>query len=155
MSSRGEYGRRFSGGRGAHPRHHTNFRTENEEKKRTQTSGLRRRACVRSIWEAVEESVALPKAEIATSGSYQMPQRDTTMPSLYLKPAPSWRDVQGKASLSAIPKIVGPPHAVDKIAGWIFIPRRRSRRQDHLQTRDGLTSENGHQEGEEGNPILV
>ena len=110
--------------------HHTNF--EAKLKKRTQTSGCAQGTAFGDLLEAVE-SVALPKAELRTSWLYQMTHAINTMPSLYLEAGAIHGCVLCKEGTPVCyTEDVGRHNAVDKIAGWMLPPRRRSRRQDPL-----------------------
>jgi hypothetical protein len=113
--------------------HHTNF--EEKLKKRTQTSGCAQGTAFGDLMEALE-SVALPKAELRTSWLYQMTHKINTMPSLYLEAGAIHGCVLCKEDTPVCyMEDVGRHNAVDKIAGWMFRRRCRSRRQDSLHHR--------------------
>ena len=119
-------------------------------KKRTQTSGCAQGTAFGDLLEAVE-SVALPKAELRTSWLYQMTHAINTMPSLYLEAGAIHGCVLCKEGEPVCyTEDVGRHNAVDKIAGWMYPPRRRSRRQDplHHGTAD---LRDGDQDGADGN----
>ena len=129
--------------------HHTNF--EQKLKKRTQTSGCAQGTAFGDLLEAVE-SVALPKAELRTSWLYQMTHAINTMPSLYLEAGAIHGCVLCKEGTPVCyTEDVGRHNAVDKIAGWMYPPRRRSRRQDPVHHRPADLRD-GDQDGADGNP---
>src|ERR1700710_2324485 len=99
--------------------HHTNF--EQKLKKRTQTSGCAQGTAFGDMLEAVQ-SVALPIAEVRTSWLYQMTHTINTMPSLYLEAGAIHGCVLCKEGTPVCyTEHVGRHHAVDKIAGWIYL----------------------------------
>ena len=119
-------------------------------KKRTQTSGCAQGTAFGDLLEAVE-SVALPKAELRTSWLYQMTHTINTMPSLYLEAGAIHGCVLCKEGTPVCyTEDVGRHNAVDKIAGWMYPPRRRSRRQDSLH-HGTADLRDGHQDGADGN----
>jgi FdhD protein len=103
-------------------RRQTDF--EDKLKKKTQTSGCAQGTVFGDLMEEFDKVALDPDARVKTSWLYQLTKKINTEPSLYLKAGAIHGCVLAKADQPLLyMEDVGRHHAVDKIAGYMFLER--------------------------------
>ena len=131
----------------------TKRKTDYEEKlkKKTQTSGCAQGTVFGDIMEEFDDVKLNEKAIVKTSWLHDLQKKINTAPSLYLKAGAIHGCVLCHENKPLIyVEDVGRHNAVDKIAGYMFLNNIPANDKSFYTT-GRLTSENGHQDRQNGN----